>query len=169
MKIHTWTKQPKLLKEPNSQWHRVWTDKFTTVCLVFVIQLFSRVFCGGKAFDGFFHNIVACGTFTWIKLSSTKQPRSIPENDAVWVKFHVTIGWIDCCDCASRGTLQFLLLTWTNVPLAPCGHPAVAAEVSLSSLHHLSRWWHPSRVAPGVLLCVMSRCLILHLYPVSHS
>lgn len=51
--------------------------------------------------------------------------------------------------------------------LAVVSSPLVA-ELSLPPLHHLSRWWHPSHVAPDRLLCVMSRCLILHLYPVSH-
>lgn len=32
---------------------------------------------------------------------------------------------------------------------------------------HSSRWWHPSHVTAGRLLCVMSRYLILDLYPVS--
>lgn len=52
--------------------------------------------------------------------------------------------------------------------LLPVVSSPLVAELSLPPLHHLSRWWHPSHVTPDRLLCVMSRCLILHLYPVSH-
>lgn len=99
-----------------------------------------------------------------------------------------TSGWLmDCCGSdfitstgfldmdTTHPTLLLLLLSssWLGhqshycISLPVVSPPLVALSSPFPQPHHLSRWWHPSHVTVDRPLCVMSRCLILHLYPVS--